>query len=115
MAYITYESKNMISLKQESVLLKKIKSLTELEFSALLKEMSDHIYKNHWSHIIDECFEIDDHEEEIAEMERELESITEEKDVLVDKIDKAITLIDDLEIMDDELQAEVDKIRDELS
>lgn len=105
----------MITAKQESVLLKKIKSLTELEFSALLTEMAEHMRKNSWEHIIDECFDIDSHEEEIREAERELESMEEEKDVLVDKIDRAITLIDNLEIIDDDLQAEIDKIRDELS
>lgn len=97
------------------MLLKKIKSLTELEFSSLLKEMSDHIYKNRWSHIIDECFDIDTHEEELEELQRDFETATDEKDDLEDKIYKAVDMLDELEIIDDDLQKEVDKIKDVLS
>lgn len=42
----------MITLKQESVLLGELRSLTELEFSALFSEMATHINSNGWSHII---------------------------------------------------------------
>lgn len=105
----------MITAKQESVLLKKIKSLTELEFSALLKEMSEHIRKNNWEHIIDECFDIDTHEEELEDLQRDFDSATDEKDDLSAKIYKAIDMLDELEIIDDDLQKEVDKIKDELS
>lgn len=77
--------------------------------------MSDHIHRNNWDHIIDECFDIDTHEEELEDLQRDFNSATDEKDDLNDKINTAFHALDDLEIIDDDLQKEVDKIKDMLS
>lgn len=63
---------------EQSYILTEIKNLSELEFAALLKEMGDHIYKNKWDHIINECFDIDT-------FERALDNLQEEHDNLVDE------------------------------
>lgn len=58
----------MITLKQEESLIDQVKALSEIEFSSLLREMSQHLRRNHWEHMIDDCFEIETYEDELDEM-----------------------------------------------
>lgn len=62
----------MITAKTEQELIDRIKTLTELEFSALLTEMAAHLRKNNWEHIIDECFDIETYEEELDSANEEV-------------------------------------------
>lgn len=57
----------MITVKQESKLLEKIKSMTELEFTTFFEELADHIEKQNWEHIVERHFT------RVAEVEQELE------------------------------------------
>jgi hypothetical protein len=59
----------MITVKQEEKLISKIKNLSELEFSSLFYEISQHIHGNNWLHIVDENF--DSYEDEFEEMQEE--------------------------------------------
>lgn len=104
----------MITVKQESKLLERIKTLSELEFSALLKEMADHIGKNHWEHIIDECFEIETFADELEEMEDERNYLQHK----LEEIDLICESVEDVEEFEDDgfekLSSAINKIRDEI-
>lgn len=67
----------MLTVKNESSLLEQIKTMSELEFSAFLKSLSEHIHKNNWEHIIDECFDIEDQTDRIEELEDKLQDTKE--------------------------------------
>lgn len=56
-------------------LIDQIKTLSELDFSALLREMAEHIRREKWEHIIDDCFDIETYEDELDEVKEELKSI----------------------------------------
>lgn len=105
----------MINIKQEWILIKKIQSLTELEFSSLLKEMAEHMRRNKWEHMIDDCFDIDNNEEELEELQRDFDEATEEKDRLIDLAYSAIIILDGIETLDDDAQKEIDKAIDILT
>lgn len=105
----------MITAKQESVLLKKIKSLTELEFSALLTEMAEHIRKNNWEHIIDECFDIDDYSGEIEDLQGDNESMRDELDDFKSERREVLDILEGIENIDDDVQKEIDKAIEILS
>jgi hypothetical protein len=47
----------MITLRQEEKLIERIRSLSELELSSLLKEVSIHIRNNKLDHLVDSTFE----------------------------------------------------------
>jgi hypothetical protein len=47
----------MITLRQEEKLIERIQSLSELELSSLLKEVSIHIRNNKLDHLVDSTFE----------------------------------------------------------
>jgi uncharacterized protein YPO0396 len=103
----------MITVKQEFVLLKKLKSLSEIEFTGLLQELVEHISKNNWHHIIHNVFyEANDLKMEIGSLEDELDSANDEVTDLKEMIREARSALDKLEIIDDDLQVAVDKIID---
>lgn len=54
----------MITAHDEESLIDTIKGLSELEFAAILKQMAEHLRRNDWEHMIDECFDIETFEEE---------------------------------------------------
>lgn len=64
----------MITAYEQEILLDKIKDLSELEFASLLKQMSEHLRRNNWEHIIDECFDIETYEDELEETRERLDS-----------------------------------------
>lgn len=106
----------MITTKQESVLIKKIKSLTELELQSLFEELADHIRKNNLSEVIQRALDIDNLREEYDVLERNFNELEEERDDLSDRMRTAWSMLSELEIdpLDDELQKEIDKISDYL-
>lgn len=87
----------MITAKQETHLLSEIKSLSELEFSSFLKECADHIWKNKWDHIIDECFDIETFESELYALKELFDELRDEKYDLERRLEKAIDALDDME------------------
>jgi hypothetical protein len=58
----------MISVREQESLMQKIESLSELEFSEVLRQMAGLIHRNKWNHIIDDCFDIETFEDELDEM-----------------------------------------------
>lgn len=73
----------MITVKQESKLLEKIKSMTELEFVTFFEELSDHIKKHNWDHVVKSRFGKEEElEEEIQSLESSLEESEKENRLL---------------------------------
>lgn len=101
----------MITVKQEEKLLDRIKALSELEFSSFLSELSVHIRKNNWGHIIDEYFEIETFEAENNELQEELEDMTKEKDDMADALSEISDLCDEADEFDDDLYDVIEKIK----
>lgn len=59
----------------ETPLIDQIKTLSELDFSALLREMAEHLRREKWEHMIDDCFDIETYEDELEEAKEELRSM----------------------------------------
>lgn len=83
--------------------------------------MSEHIAKNNWEHIIDECFDIDDYEDELAESAKTIERLEEENNDLENKlfeIEKLCSDAEDVEEFEDgafeKIVGTINKIRDEI-
>jgi hypothetical protein len=62
---------------EEETLMDKIKALSELEFSAILKQMAEHLRRNKWEHIIDDCFDIETYESELGDANDEISELKE--------------------------------------
>jgi chromosome segregation ATPase len=105
----------MITVKQESVLLKKIKSLSELEFDGLFREIAQHMHCNNWVHIAESNFNLDELKEDYVELERSFNRLEQKLDDMQDKCNTAWNDLSNLEIIDDDLQKDIDKIMDLLS
>jgi len=101
----------MITIKQESKILDRVKSMSELEFSSFLSELSQHIRKNKWEHVINECFEIETFEAGNSELQEELEDMTKEKDDMVDILSKISDLCDEADEFDDDIYEVIEEIK----
>lgn len=96
----------MITVKQESKLLEKIKSMTELEFVTFFEELSEHITKNQWHHIVTERFFKDEISYEEQELHDKIEQL--ENDALT--YVAALSTIHD-ECGDNEEETDVDTLK----
>lgn len=65
----------MITVKQESKLLEKIKSMTELEFVTFFEELGDHIEFEGWQHVIKKYYNADDFEHQIEDLNETIETL----------------------------------------
>lgn len=99
----------MITIKQESVLIKKIKSLTELEFDSLMDEVAQHVYANKWHHVVKANFADPYQEEEIENLQEELDEMTKEKDNGIDYMWEAVEILQNIETLEDDVQKAIDK------
>jgi len=99
----------MMTLKQESVLVKKLKSLTELELQAVFEELYDHIVKNRMYPMVESVFQLNNLTEEINNLEDELEEVKEKRSELQSMCERAAILLENIEEIDDEVQKELDK------
>jgi hypothetical protein len=99
----------MITLKQESVLVKKLKSLTELELQAVFEELYDHIVSNRMYPMVETVFQLPDLTNEISDLENELEEVREERSDFKSMCERACTVLDLIENIDDEVQKGLDK------
>jgi chromosome segregation ATPase len=107
----------MITLKQESALLKKLKSLTELELEALVAELKPHIDGSRMHHVFRplSCDEdTDELNEQIDSLTNELSDMESDWDDYRCRCEDAKHALDNLEIYDDDLQKEIDKISEML-
>ena len=111
----------MITLKQESTLLKKLKSLTELELRGVLEELADHVRKNNFEEMVEEVFDLYDLKGEVRSLKGEVRSLELdvdeleiEKDRLETRIKDALNILEDIENIDDDVQAAIDKAIQEL-
>lgn len=100
----------MITIKQESVLLKKLKSLTELELVCVFEELADHIQKNRLTEAVQVALDLDDLRSEIDSLERDVEDAQEEASDWESKCQHAQNALSDIENLDDDLQKELDRI-----
>lgn len=104
----------MITLKQESTLLKKLKSLTELELRGVLEELADHVRKNNFEEMVEEVFDLRDLGREVRSLELEIDELEIEKDRLETRIMDALNILEDIENIDDDVQVAIDKAIQEL-
>lgn len=104
----------MITLKQESVLLKKLKSLTELELISVLQEFSDHIRKKNLSDAVQQALDVDDLRSELKSLERDIEDLEEDKEELESRMQHAISILEDIENLDDDVEKLIKKAIREL-
>lgn len=105
----------MITLKQESVLIKKLKSLTELELISVLDELAEHIYKNNLSDAVEQALDVHDLKGDIRSLERDIEELQEDISELKNKMREADDVLQDIENLDDDVQKEIDKAIDLLN
>lgn len=97
----------MITLKQESILLKKLKQLSELEMDGLLKELAEHLAKNSMAHLMDNRFR--DFQGELDELQEEYNDLEELHDDAKSYAQKAVSILENLENIDDDIQKDIDK------
>lgn len=107
----------MITVKQQSKLMERIKSLSELELDSFFKELSEHLRKSEYSHLIDRHFENPDLQGKINDLEEnrdELEKENEEAEEKLSDIQKVIYQVEDKEEFEEdsfnELKRAIDKI-----
>lgn len=104
----------MINIKQESILIKKLKSLTELELVSVFEELADHISKNRLSEAVQQALDIEDLRKDVASLENDVEELEDDKKDLENKIDDAREILEGIETLDDDAQKEIDKAISEL-
>lgn len=97
----------MMTIKQESILLKKLKALSELEMDGLLKELAEHLAKNSMAHLLDNRFR--DFQGEIDKLQEEYNEIEELHDDAKSFAQQAVSILEDLENIDDDVQKDIDK------
>lgn len=74
-------------------LIDQIKGLSELDLDQLLREISQHLYKNKLEHLIDNAFQIEDYTAQIEELEDEVRDLERERDDLKATLNKIKALI----------------------
>lgn len=109
----------MITLKQESTLIKKLKSLTEMELQIVFEELSEHIHKNYWGDMVQSALGVrsieDDLRYEIKDLEYDKGELERDKDELEDKISDALDILNGIEDLDEETEKQVNKVINILS
>lgn len=102
----------MVTVLQQSRIMDKIKSMSELELSGLIDEIRTHCDKNKMSHLFHDD-QVQDLEHELENAEEELNSMEREKDNLVDRIDDIMTALYNFDTMasEAEMQKAIDKMK----
>lgn len=99
----------MITIKQESALIKKLKSLTEIELVTVFEELRDHLHKNGLIDAVQNALDLEDRESEIESLERDVEIAQEEALEWEIKCMQAQNILNDIEELDDDIQKQIDK------
>lgn len=102
----------MLTLKQETVLIDRIKSLSELELDSLLKEIGQHLRKNNLEHLIDNSFDIETFEDELREAEDRIEELEDYQSKLEDINRIADDLKDTDELQEDAYEVLIEGIKE---
>lgn len=87
----------MLTLKQETVLIERIKKLSELELDGLLKQIGEHLRKNNLEHLIDNSFDIETHEDEL----NDANNVIEELESSMGKIHSITMDVEDIDELDE--------------
>lgn len=104
----------MVTLKQESILLKKLKGLTELELHSLFEEFAEHVHKNNLEEAVRQALDLNDLRSEIASLEDDIEDEQEENRGYRSKCRRASGILEAIENLDDDIQKEIDRAISEL-
>lgn len=101
----------MVTVSQQSRIMDKIKSMSELELSGLIDEIRTHCDKNRMSHLFDDD-QVQDLENELENMEADLDAMIREKDQLIERIDLIQDAVKEFDTTasEPEMQKELDKI-----
>lgn len=94
----------MITIKHEASILEAVKAMSELEFSSFISECAEHIRKNKWEHIIDECFEIETFEDEVNGLKEEIDGLSDERSELERRLERAIDQLDEMDDSDENIK-----------
>lgn len=99
----------MITVKQESILIKKLKSLTEIELIAVFEELAEHIYKYNMEEGVRQALDVHNYRGDIESLEGDLEDEREEKYEYKSKCERATEVLEDIENLDDDIQKQIDE------
>lgn len=87
-----------MTVGQQSKLMERIESLSELEFSSLIDEIFAHVARNKWQHLVDSASDLEDIRgqledttEELTQSDKEIESL---KEVIRDINDFTVNVMD---------------------
>ncbi len=99
----------MLTLKTETRILSKLKSLTELELGALMEELREHLVKNKMSHVL-ESEDVPKLYRQIEELQDELSDMESERDDLRQKCDDAACELDSIDLQDETADEQIESI-----
>lgn len=110
----------MMTAYQEAALIEDLKSLSEMELTAVFEGIADHVWRNGLSDAVRISLDVEDLRSEVNRLEEEIEDVREDKYDLKSKCSKAVGALEDLEetlenIKMADLQKEVKRIIEMLS
>lgn len=101
----------MITVKQESKLLEKIKSMTELELYGFWEQLYDYMEQEKMLHVVEQVFRLEDREDEIDKLKDELSDMEEERDDKVMDLATIDSICDEVDLDDTEVSDLQDAIK----